>query len=84
MFACENCSPLVFPNAEKPLKVTPKTSQMILFPSWIKHEVPEHSCDHDRIMIAGNLNNGLELDEKPFWDTDEYSGSAEGPLWHAS
>ena len=84
--ACENCSPLVFPNAEKPLKVTPKTSQMIVFPSWLQHEVPEHSCDHDRIMISGNLNNGLELnnDKRPFWDTDEYSGSTEGPLWNAS
>ena len=86
IFACENCSPLVFPNANEPLSVTPKTSQIIVFPSWLKHEVPNHPCDHDRIMISGNLNNGLELnnDKRPFWDTDEYSGSTEGPLWHAS
>ena len=86
IFACENCSPLVFPNANEPLSVTPKTSQIILFPSWLHHEVPEHPCDHDRIMLSGNLNNGLELnnDKRPFWDTDEYSGSTEGPLWHAS
>ena len=86
IFACKNCSPLVFPNANEPLSVTPKTSQIIVFPSWLQHEVPEHSCDHDRIMISGNLNNGLELnnDKRPFWDTDEYSGSTEGPLWHAS
>ena len=86
IFACENCSPLVFPNANEPLSVTPKTSQIIVFPSWLKHEVPNHPCDHDRIMISGNLNNGLELDndKRPFWDTDEYSGSTEGPLWNAS
>ena len=86
IFACENCSPLVFPNANEPLSVTPKTSQIIVFPSWLHHEVPEHPCDHDRIMLSGNLNNGLELnnDKRPFWDTDEYSGSTEGPLWHAS
>ena len=86
IFACENCSPLVFPNANEPLSVTPKTSQIIVFPSWLHHEVPEHPCDHDRIMISGNLNNGLELDndKRPFWDTDEYSGSTEGPLWNAS
>ena len=54
--ACENCSPLVFPDAQEPLEVTPKTSQIIVFPSWLKHEVPEHKCDHDRIMLSGNLN----------------------------
>ena len=86
IFACENCSPLVFSNANEPLSVTPKTSQIIVFPSWLQHEVPKHPCDHDRIMLSGNLNNGLELnnDKRPFWDTDEYSGSTEGPLWNAS
>ena len=54
--ACEECSPLVFPNAQEPLSVNPKTSQMIVFPSWIKHEVPVHKCEHDRIMLSGNLN----------------------------
>ena len=56
VFACEDCSPLVFPNAQEPLSVAPKTSQMIVFPSWLQHEVPIHKCDHDRIMISGNLN----------------------------
>ena len=56
VFACEKCSPLVFPHAQEPLSVTPKTSQMIVFPSWLQHEVPTHTCDHDRIMISGNLN----------------------------
>ena len=54
--ACENCSPLVFPNAKEPLSVIPKTSQMIVFPAWLQHEVPTHTCEHDRIMISGNLN----------------------------
>ena len=54
--ACEECAPLVFPNAKEPLSVTPKTSLMIVFPAWIKHEVPEHKCEHDRIMLSGNLN----------------------------
>ncbi len=57
VFACEDCSPLVFPNAQEPLSVSPKTSQMIVFPSWLHHEVPIHNCEHDRIMISGNLNN---------------------------
>ena len=56
VFACEECSPLVFPNAQEPLSVIPKTSQMIVFPAWLQHEVPTHTCEHDRIMISGNLN----------------------------
>ena len=56
MFACENCAPLVFSNAQEPLSVIPKTSQMIVFPAWLQHEVPTHACEHDRIMISGNLN----------------------------
>ena len=56
VFACEECSPLVFPNAQEPLSVIPKTSQMIVFPSWLQHEVPIQTCEHDRIMISGNLN----------------------------
>ena len=60
VFACEECSPLVFPNAQEPLSVSPKTSQMIVFPSWLQHEVPIHNCEHDRIMISGNLNMDKE------------------------
>ena len=82
--ACEECSPLVIPNAKEPLSVTPKTSQMIVFPAWLQHEVPEHKCYHDRIMLSGNLNMDKKIDESPLWDTDEYSESTEGPLWHAS
>jgi len=63
--ACENCSPLVFPNAKEPLSVTPKTSQMIVFPSWLHHEVPIHKCEHDRIMISGNLNMD-KPEERPY------------------
>ena len=60
VFACEKCSPLVFPNAQEPLSVISKTSQMIVFPAWLQHEVPTHACEHDRIMISGNLNMDKE------------------------
>ena len=60
VFACEKCSPLVFSNAQEPLSVIPKTSQMIVFPAWLQHEVPTHTCEHDRIMISGNLNADRE------------------------
>ena len=51
--ACEDCSPLVFTHAD--YSITPQESQMIIFPGWLHHEVPTHTCDHERIMIAGNL-----------------------------
>ena len=60
VFACENCAPLVFSNAQEPLSVIPKTSQMIVFPAWLQHEVSKHTCEHDRIMISGNLNMDKE------------------------
>ena len=60
VFACENCAPLVFSNAQEPLSVIPKTSQMIVFPAWLQHEVSKHTCEHVRIMISGNLNMDKE------------------------
>ena len=60
--ACEDCSPLIFTHAKNEnhiskasLAVAPKESQMIIFPGWVHHEVPEQPCEHERIMIAGNL-----------------------------
>ena len=60
--ACEDCSPLIFTHAKNEnhiskasLAVAPKESQMVIFPGWVHHEVPEQPCDHERIMIAGNL-----------------------------
>ena len=50
------CSPLIFPTATKKLEIVPETGQLILFPAWIMHEVHEHICDHERIMISGNLD----------------------------
>ena len=51
------CSPLIFPTATvKKLEIVPETGQLILFPAWIMHEVREHTCGHERIMISGNLD----------------------------
>ena len=51
--ACKDCAPLVFTHAD--YSNTPQESQMIIFPGWLHHEFPIHTCDHERIMIAGNL-----------------------------
>jgi len=60
---CKRCSPLVFDDASGVRKglpyghhsIQPKNGNMILFPGWIRHSVPKHECDHDRIILAGNL-----------------------------
>ena len=53
---CEQCAPLIFNDAPQGAHyVYPKSGNMILFPGWIRHSVPEHQCDHDRIILAGNL-----------------------------
>jgi len=50
------CAPLRFPTTTEKLEIVPETGQLILFPAWVMHEVHEHTCDHQRIMISGNLD----------------------------
>jgi len=51
------CAPLVFPSVSGGgYNIFPITSQLIVWPAWINHFVPEHTCDHGRIMISGNLD----------------------------
>ena len=54
------CSPLHFKNASgilnEPLNVQPSNGLMVIFPGWVKHEVKPQSCEHERVMIAGNIN----------------------------
>tara|TARA_Y100000593_G_C4323638_1_gene345382 strand:+ start:3285 stop:3878 length:594 start_codon:yes stop_codon:yes gene_type:complete len=59
---CEDCAPLVFPttlNNDDPLRHSkvfyPKNGKMIVFPAWIIHNVLKQTCNHDRIMVAGNI-----------------------------
>jgi hypothetical protein len=56
---CDDCTPLVFDNGlgeQQPLELTPKEDNMVMFPSLISHSVPPHGCNHDRIVIAGNIS----------------------------
>ena len=54
------CTPLIFPTATEKLEIVPETGQLVLFPAWVMHEVHEQACDHDRIMISGNLDVNWE------------------------
>ena len=53
--ACNECSPIVFPNCKDANIHTPKTGLLIIFPGWVAHAVPPHKCKHNRISIAGNI-----------------------------
>ena len=59
--ACEDCVPITFPNMDtywgglNDNEVSHKTGQILLWPAWITHQVYEHECDHDRIVVAGNI-----------------------------
>ena len=50
---CENCAPLMFNDSSH--SVSPKSGNLVLFPGWIRHSVPEQQCDHERVILAGNL-----------------------------
>ena len=52
---CEHCSPLIFDDSDGIHSIQPKSGNMIMFPGWVRHSVPKQECDHDRIIISGNL-----------------------------
>ena len=55
-------TPLIFPDAPQGAHyVYPKTGDMVLFPGWIRHNVPAHEDDSQRIIVAGNLNVITEM-----------------------
>ena len=35
--------------------VSHKAGQIILWPAWVTHKVSEQECDHDRIVVSGNI-----------------------------
>ena len=57
----DNIAPLVFHNILNPEKefvnmpIQPKKGDMFIFPSTLRHSVPEQESDEERIMVAGNI-----------------------------
>ena len=47
-----------------------KAGRMVLFPSWLRHNVPANSTEGDRVSIAFNLmfTNFAETLASPMWD----------------
>ena len=49
-------SPLVFPEGKDGnYYVFPQVGDLVIFPAWIKHEVPPSAIDEDRILVGGNI-----------------------------
>ena len=49
-------SPLVFPEGKAGnYYVIPKVGDLVIFPAWVKHEVPPSTVDEDRMLVGGNL-----------------------------
>ena len=44
-------SPLVFTHSNR--KIYPKSGEVLIFPAWIRHEVPPNKCE-GRTVVAGN------------------------------
>ena len=48
--------PLVFPEGkEGNYYVFPEVGDLVIFPAWVKHEVPPSTIEEDRILVGGNL-----------------------------
>ena len=59
--SCPDCSPLIFDQMDKQVQFVPKDGQLLLFPAWLNHHVPEQKCEHPRIKIAGNLDTAWNV-----------------------
>ena len=52
----QGSSPLVFPEGkEGNYYVFPKVGDLVIFPAWIKHEVPPSAAEEDRMLVGGNI-----------------------------
>ena len=55
----EGSAPLIFDDLGEIWH--PKEGDLVLFPGHIKHSVPEHTIDKNRISIAGNLTTAWDI-----------------------
>ena len=60
----KECSPLIFPNIEKPWEdndkiITPENGKLVIFDPKLRHYVPPQKVDHERVVIAGNIFSEL-------------------------
>ena len=67
----QGSSPLVFPEGkEGNYYVFPQVGDLVIFPAWIKHEVPPSLTEEDRMLVGGNLER-IPHKDLPLPSTDE-------------
>ena len=67
----QGSSPLVFPEGkEGNYYVFPEVGDLVIFPAWIKHEVPPSTIDEDRMLVGGNLER-IPHKDLPLPSTEE-------------
>ena len=50
----DGTTPIIFPDA--PYSLYPKTNDIVLFPGILRHGVPIHESDEERIIVSGNID----------------------------
>lgn len=69
--ADDTCAPIVFTDidARDPRRVYyPKEGKGVIFPAYIRHEVPVHNSDFERVMVVGNIEGtgSINYPQRPF------------------
>ena len=42
-------------------EIIPETNLLVYFNSEVVHEVPEQKCNHERIILAGNVSKDSKM-----------------------
>ena len=67
----QGSSPLVFPEGkEGNYYVFPQVGDLVIFPAWVKHEVPPSTVDEDRMLVGGNIER-IPHKDLPLPSTEE-------------
>ena len=67
----QGSSPLVFPEGkEGNYYIFPQVGDLVIFPAWIKHEVPPSQIEEDRMLVGGNLER-IPHKDLPLPSTEE-------------
>ena len=53
----DGTTPIIFPDSPySPYSLYPKTNDIVLFPGILRHGVPIHESDEERIIVSGNID----------------------------
>ena len=54
---CDKCAPLEVEDQQ----ISPEINSFIYFDGKVNHSVLEHTCDHERVILAGNIEKDTEM-----------------------